>query len=146
MQIVGNHAESASTPHAPLPLTPLGSSIGTLYLCPHNTDYSISVSCIETRVALWHRRLGHVSEKGMQILHSRKLLPNMKQVSLELCENCVYGKQNRVRFIRAGKQKKSEKLELVHKYVCGPTQVQYLGVSHYYVTFIDDATRKTWVY
>ena len=26
------------------------------------------------------------------------------------------------------------------------TQVQSLGGSHYYVTFIDDATRKTWVY
>jgi hypothetical protein len=34
----------------------------------------------------------------------------------------------------------------VHTYVWGPTQVSYLGGSHYYVTFIDDATRKTWVY
>ena len=25
-------------------------------------------------------------------------------------------------------------------------QVSSLGGSHYYVTFIDDATRKTWVY
>ena len=70
----------------------------------------------------------------------------MKQVSLEFCENCVYGKNKRVRFIRVGKQNKSEKLELVHTYVWGPTQVQYLVSSHYYVTFIDDATSKTWVY
>ena len=28
----------------------------------------------------------------------------------------------------------------------GAAQVQSLGVSSYYVTFIDDATRKTWVY
>ena len=70
----------------------------------------------------------------------------MKQVSLEFCENCVYGKQKRVRFLRVGKQKKSEKLDLVHTDVWGPAQVQSLGGSHYYVTFIDDATRKTWVY
>ena len=87
-----------------------------------------------------------MSEKGMQILHSRKLLPYLKQVSLELCENCVYGKQKRVRFLRVGKQKKSEKLELVHTDVWGPAQVQSLGGSRYYVTFIDDTTRKTWVY
>ena len=31
-------------------------------------------------------------------------------------------------------------------YIWGPAQVQYLGGSRYYVTFIDDATRKTWVY
>jgi hypothetical protein len=34
----------------------------------------------------------------------------------------------------------------VHTYVWGPSQVSSLGVSRYYVTFIDDATRKTWVY
>ena len=64
----------------------------------------------------------------------------------KFCEKCVYEKQKRVRFLRVGKQKKSEKLELVHTDVWGPAQVQYLGGSCYYVTFIDDATRKTWVY
>ena len=41
---------------------------------------------------------------------------------------------------------KSERLELVHRDVWGPSQVSYLGGSRYYVTFINDATRKTWVY
>ena len=66
----------------------------------------------------------------------------MKQVSLEFCENCVYGKQKKVIFLRVGKQKKSEKLELVHTNVWGLAQVQSLGGSRYYVTFIDDASRK----
>ena len=114
-----------------------------MYLCPHNTDSYISISSIETNTTLWHHRLVHISEKGMWILHSRKLLPYMKHVSLELCENYVYGKQKRVRFIIVGKQKKSEKLELVHIDVWGPTRVQSLSGSHYYVTSIDDATKKT---
>ena len=42
-----------------------GDRIGTLYLCPHNTDYSISVASTETGAALWHHRLGHMNEKGM---------------------------------------------------------------------------------
>ena len=87
-----------------------------------------------------------MSEKGMQILHSRKLLPDLKQVSLEFCQNFVYGKHKRVRFLRVWKQNKNEKLELVHAYVWGRDQVKYLGGSRYYVTFIDDATRKTWFY
>ena len=58
----------------------------------------------------------------------------------------VYRKPKRVRFLRVRKQKKSEKLELVHTNVWGPSQVQSLGGSPYYVNFIDDATRKTWVY
>ena len=87
-----------------------------------------------------------MSEKGMKILHSRKLLLDLKQVSLELCENCVYGKHKRFIFLRVGKQKKSEKLEIVHTDVWGLAHVQSLFVSRYYVTFIDDATKKTWVY
>ena len=66
-----------------------GDRIGTLYLCPHNTDYSISVASKETDASLWHHRLDHMSEKGMKIPHSRKLLPYLKQASLELYENCV---------------------------------------------------------
>ena len=65
---------------------------------------------------------------------------------MELCENCVYRKQKRVIFLRVGKQKKHEKLDLLHTYLRGPTQVRSLSGSRYYITFIDDATRKTWVY
>ena len=55
-----------------------GDRVGALYLCPHNTDYSISVASIETGATLWHHRLGHMSEKGVRILHSRKLLLDLK--------------------------------------------------------------------
>ena len=34
----------------------------------------------------------------------------------------------------------------MHTYLWGPTHVSSLDGSHYYVTFIDDATRKLWVY
>ena len=91
-----------------------GYRVGTLYLFPHNTDYSISVASTETSAALWHHRLGHMSEKGMQILHSRKLLQDLKQVNLQFYENCVYGKHKRVIFLKVGKHKKSEKLDIVH--------------------------------
>jgi hypothetical protein len=74
------------------------------------------------------------------------LFPDLKQIDLDFCEHCVYGKQKRVRFLIVGKEKKGERLELVHTDVWGPSQVLSLGGSHYYVTFIDDATRKTWVY
>ena len=58
-----------------------------------------------------------MSEKGMKILHSRNFLLGLKNVDLDFCEKCIYGKQKRVRFLRVGKEKKSEKLELVHTYV-----------------------------
>ena len=48
--------------------------------------------------------------------------------------------------MKSGKEKKNEKLKVVHTNLLGPAQVSFLGGSHYYVTFIDDATRKVWVY
>jgi hypothetical protein len=87
-----------------------------------------------------------MSEKGMQILHKRNLFPDLKQIYLDFCEHCVYGKHKRVIFLRVGKENKSEKIDLVHTDVWVPTQLSSLGVSRYYVTSIDDATRKTWFY
>ena len=87
-----------------------------------------------------------MSEKGMKILHSRNFLPGLKNVDLDLCENCIYRKQKRVKFLRFGKENKIKKLELVHTDIWGLAQVSSLGGSRYYVTFIDDATRKNWIY
>jgi hypothetical protein len=55
-----------------------------------------------------------MSEKGMQIIHSRNLLPNLKLVDLDLCEHYVYGKHKRVGFHRVEKKNKSKKLDFVH--------------------------------
>ena len=69
-----------------------GEKVGTLYLC---NGISNSVNALTSKgedAALWHRRLGHMSEKGMKILHSRNLLPGLKNIDLDFCENCIYGK------------------------------------------------------
>jgi hypothetical protein len=123
-----------------------GEKVGTLFLCTGNTDSSISLDSTGVDTTWWNHRLGHMSEKGMHILHKKKMLSDLKQIDLDLCEHYVYGKQRRVIFLRVGKEKKSERLELVHTNVWGPSHVSSLGGSHYYVTFIDDATTKTWVY
>jgi hypothetical protein len=123
-----------------------GEKVGTLYLCTSNIDSSISLASIGVDTTMWHHRIGNMGDKGMQLLHKRNLLLDLKQIDLDFCEHCVYGKHKRVIFLRVGKENKSERLELVHRYVWGLAQVSSLGVSHYYVTFIDYATRKTWIY
>ena len=60
--------------------------------------------------------------------------------------NVVCMENKRVSFVKTRKENKKEKLELVHTNVWGLAQVSFLGVSHCYVIFIDDATRKLWDY
>ncbi|KAE8659940.1 hypothetical protein F3Y22_tig00116959pilonHSYRG00039 [Hibiscus syriacus] len=94
---------------------------------------------------LWNQRLGHMSEKGMKTLLSKRKLSNLKTVDVGLCEDCIFGKQKKVDFEKIGKTPKAEKLELVYTDVWGPSPVTSLAGSLYYVTFIDDSTRKNGV-
>ena len=45
----------------------------------------------------------------------------------------------------SGAKREKHILELVHTNIWGPSTISYIGGSLYYVTFIDDATRKTWI-
>ncbi|TXG68879.1 hypothetical protein EZV62_003814 [Acer yangbiense] len=37
----------------------------------------------------WHRKLGHILERGLKILSDQNLLPRLKSVNLPFCEHCV---------------------------------------------------------
>lgn len=57
----------------------------------------------------------------------------------------VVGKQHRVTF-QSSSKKKTGLLEQVYSDVCGPMREKTLGGASYFVTFIDDASRKVWVF
>jgi hypothetical protein len=63
----------------------------------------------------------------------------------EVCEGCIFGKQHRESFSNRT-WKDRERLALVHSYLCGPMETVSFGKAHYFLTFIDDYSRKTWVY
>ena len=48
--------------------------------------------------------------------------------------------------MKVDKAPKLGKLELVHMDLWGPAPVASLGGSRYYITFIDDSSKKVWVY
>lgn len=51
-----------------------GEKDGTLYLCNNISNYINFLTSTGGDTTLWHRRLGHMSEKRMHILHSRIFL------------------------------------------------------------------------
>ena len=95
---------------------------------------------------MWNNKLGHMSAKGMKMLVAKEALEGLKSVDMGLCESCVMGKQKKVSFTKAPREPKKVRLEMVHTDVWGPSPVSSLGGSRLYVTFIDDFSRKVWVY
>ena len=92
---------------------------------------------------LRYKRLTHISNKGFQILAKKSLIPFSKGKTLNPGYHCLFDKQHKVSFAISS-QKKSNYLELVYFDVCGPIEVEYLGANRYFVTSIDDASRKLW--
>jgi hypothetical protein len=99
------------------------------------------------KTMMWHQRLGHIGEKGLQTLHSKGMVEGMSNFTLDFDfgEHFIYGKQNRVRF-PFGATRENGILELIHSDVFGTVPVPSLGKSMYYVSFIDDFSRNTWIY
>ncbi|RDX90379.1 hypothetical protein CR513_27759, partial [Mucuna pruriens] len=105
-----------------------------------------SVNVMDMKTSLWHRRFSHISEKWLTCLAKKDMLPGLKNTELEKCSHCMVGKKTRISFNKHPPSRKSELLELVHFDVCGPLKVKSFSGALYFVTFIDDCSRKFWVY
>ena len=86
-----------------------------------------------------------MSEKGLQILSKKSLISFAKGTTIKSCNYCLFGKQHKVSF-KTSSERKSNILDLVYSDVCGPMEIESIGGNKYFVTFIDDASRKLWVY
>jgi hypothetical protein len=96
---------------------------------------------------LWHQRMAHIREKGLRLLHGKGMVEGMSNCSLyfDFCEHCVYEKKNKVRF-PSGATREEGILQLVHNDFFGTVAVPSLRKYVYYVSFIDDFLRNTWIY
>ena len=82
--------------------------------------------------------------QGMKVLTEKNLLPSLTKVSLPFCEHCITSKQHRLQFNTSNSRSKTV-LELVHSDVW-QAPVSSLGGAKYFVSFIDDYSRRCWVY
>lgn len=93
----------------------------------------------------WHLRMGHMSQRGMNILWEQGLFGKDNITSLDFCENCVLGKQHRVNFTK-GTHLATNCLEYLHADLWGPEKIKSHGGNSYFLSIVDDYSRKVWVY
>lgn len=63
-----------------------------------------------------------------------------------MCESCIVGKQPRLSFNHHLPMRATTILHLIHSDVCGPMKVSSLGGNLYFISFVDEYSRKMWIY
>lgn len=63
-----------------------------------------------------------------------------------LIAECCESKQPRNSFKSELQIRSKEKLKVIFSYTCDPFEVKTLGGNNYFVSFIDEFTRKNWIY
>ena len=63
-----------------------------------------------------------------------------------VCSGCVIKKHHRDSFDKRASWHASVPLELVHSDLCGPLPSASFSGFKYFLTFIDEYSRRTWVY
>ena len=117
-----------------------GCESGGLYILDSTIPRPIACSRVTTPFET-HCRLDHLS------------LPLLKKLCLQFssllsldCESCQFAKHHRLSYSPKVNKRVSSPFELVHSDVWGPGSVVSLTRFRYFVTFVDDYSRTTWLY
>jgi transposase InsO family protein len=130
-------------------LVAVASKVGSLYYLNCSRMQQVNATVNQSKENLWHRRFGHLSEKGLRRLAKEKLVNGFDyNVSNEVdfCEPCIHGKIHRSPFTTTSQKRAEEPLGLIHSDICGKINSPSLSQAEYFVTFIDDNTHYAWVY
>src|SRR5579871_3891619 len=96
---------------------------------------------------VWHRRFAHLGP--WNLIKVEKMVDGMRidEATLpkdELCEACIKGSQTRDLNDKP-MRRRTVPGDLIHSDLCGPITPLSTGENLYFVTFIDDATRMTYL-
>ena len=72
-------------------------------------------------------------------------LPKFSTGQSDVCRGCALGKYTKTAF-PSSDNRSAGTLDLIHSDLCGPMSSVSLRGYEYCVTFIDDHSRKTWIY
>ena len=100
-----------------------------------NSSSAYIVSCVN----VWHGRLCHINNKYMKNMSGLNLIPK-----LEKCEICSMTKITRKP--HKSIERNTELLELIHNDICEFEGHLTRGGNWYFITFIDDFLKYSYVY
>ena len=125
-----------------------GRSSGGLYPIPFShvsSSPSHASSSVRVSSSQWHQRLGHPSATVVQNIVKKHELPCLSSSnSASVCDACQCAKSHQLSY-SASSRVSTMPLELIHSDVWGPA-LGSSGGFKYYVSFVDDFSRYSWIY
>jgi hypothetical protein len=121
---------------------------GGLYPLPSSASKLRKLIFNVTRLSVdhWHNRLGHPARDiVVRVIRENKLpCASLDTISHSVCDPCLRAKAHQLPY-SVSSSRATAPLELIHSDVWGPT-IQSFGQKKYYVSFIDDYSKFTWIY
>jgi len=113
----------------------------------HNSLLSVfSNNCPRASFDVWHARLGHVSHSIISLLNKKhQLCVTSLLPTPTICSSCQLVKSHRLPFQHDDKRA-SHVLDLIHYDLWGLSLISSNLGCKYYVIFVDDHSRCTWLY
>ncbi|GFT61785.1 retrovirus-related Pol polyprotein from transposon TNT 1-94 [Trichonephila clavipes] len=133
--------------------------IGTLrfrpdhYIIPKSKEMSffsdVTAKTKNGSIEIWHQRFCHVNNDYLVKTSkndSVKGLPRLTDNGKTHCIPCKLAKSKRVSFKKTGDVRSKRPLELLHMDLCGPMPTESQGGNKYFLSIIDDYSRKVTVF
>ncbi|GFS91668.1 retrovirus-related Pol polyprotein from transposon TNT 1-94 [Trichonephila clavipes] len=133
--------------------------IGTLrfgpdhYIIPKSKEISffsdVTAKTKNGSIEIWHQRFCHVNNDYLVKTSkndSVKGLPHLTDNGKTHCIPCKLAKSKRVSFKKTGAVRSKRSMELLHMNLCGPMPTESQGGNKYFLSIIDDYSRKVTVF
>ena len=113
-----------------------------------DSDLAPGVSVPPTKredIQIWHQHLAHLNFTDI-----RKLLPKQpyiekKSTNPAMCDICIKAKAKEKFQRKIPARRASKPLVLIHSHMCGPLGTVSQSGRRYYILYIDDFSRYSWV-
>ena len=122
----------------------IGVQEGGLYKLKGHSNSTLVHSTI-TLIELWHRRFVHIHYKALLIVS--KMVTGLPEIQVNhegICKGCTQEKYVNQPF-PSNDRKSKRALDIIHSDLCGPMLDTSVRGYVYYVSFIEDFSRKTWI-
>ena len=139
---IGRESQGLFPLSSPSPSTACASMDTPLFIHSSLGHPNISKLCASMDTPLLiHNRLGHPNISKLQ-----KMIPRFSSLSSIECESCQFEKHTRVSFPKHLDKRTKSPFELVHIDIWCPSRAESTLGFRYFVTFIDDYSRCTWLF